>query len=72
VAIDMKTGRPSALCCFSVCPARRLGFVPRETAFAFFVNGEHLVRDGGPLKLDAERILAAATQATGRLTNVGA
>ena len=46
--------------------------MPRETAFAFFVNGEHLVRGGRPLKLDAERILAAATQATGRLTNVGA
>ena len=68
----MKTGRRSALCCSSICPARRLGFVPRETAFAVFVNGEHSVRRGRPLKLDAERILADATQAAGRLTNVGA
>jgi len=29
-------------------------------------------RSGRPLKLDAERILAAATQATDRLTNVEA
>jgi len=72
VAIDMKTGRRSALCCSSVCPARRLWFVPRETAFAVFVNGEQLARGGRPLKLDAERILADATQAAGRLTNVGA
>ena len=68
----MKTGRRSALCCSSKCPARRLGVVPRETRFAVFVNGEHLVRGGRPLKLDAERILADATQAAGRLTNVGA
>ena len=68
----MKTGRRSALCCSSICTARRLGFDPRETPFVVFDNGKHLVRSGLPLKLDAERILAAATQATGRLTNVGA
>jgi hypothetical protein len=39
---------------------------------AVFVNCEQLVRGGRPLKLDAERILADATQAAGRLTNVGA
>jgi len=33
---------------------------------------QYLVRGDRPLKLDAERILAAATQAAGRLTNVGA
>jgi len=33
---------------------------------------QHLVRGGLPLKLDAERILAAAPQTTDRLTNVGA
>ena len=32
---------------------------------------QHLVRGGLPLKLDAERILAAAPQTTDRLTNVG-
>jgi len=39
---------------------------------AVCVNGEHLVRGGRPLKLDAERILADATRAAGRFTNVGA
>ena len=39
---------------------------------AVFVNGEHLVRGVRALKLDAERVLADATQAAGRLTNVGA
>jgi len=39
---------------------------------AVFVNGEHLVRGGRPLKLDAERIRDAAPPAARRLTNVGA
>jgi len=39
---------------------------------AVCINGEHLVRGGRPLKLDAERIRGAAPPAAGRLTNVGA
>jgi len=46
--------------------------LPWHDPEANLVNGEQLMRGGRPLKLDAKRILADATQAAGRLTNVGA
>ena len=54
-------------------PVANLVYAARGSdVVAVFVNGEQLVRGGRRLKLDAERILADATQPAGRLTNVGA
>ena len=54
-------------------PVANLVYAARGSeVVAVFVDGDHLVRGGRPLKLDAKRSLADATQAAGRLTNVGA
>ncbi len=69
--IAVRTRNPSLLPWHD--PVADLVYAARGSdVVAVFVNGEHLVRGGRPLKLDAERILADATQAVGRLTNVGA